>query len=95
VTQAQAEPPVPQGLVDPTQVQTYVLRPGDTLQTLSIQFGMSVQDLKKLNNLRDADEVSVGQRLLHYKGSLTKPKADSKTTTPADAPQPAQTGAQR
>lgn len=70
VSQLQKYPPIPQGLVDPTTVETYTVKPGDSLDKLSQQFGMSVRDLKRLNQLRDEDKINEGQTLLYYKGTI-------------------------
>lgn len=66
----QAEPPKATNYVDPASVHTYVLAPGDTLETLSAQFGMTVTDLRRANSIADIDEVSVGQTIIHYKGTV-------------------------
>lgn len=41
---------------------TYTVRRGDTLYSISKRFGMSVKDLKRQNNLR-GDVIEIGQRL--------------------------------
>lgn len=69
-TKAQAEPPTPKGLVDPTAVRTYVIQEGDSMAALSAQFGMSVQDLKRLNGIRDADKITAGQTIMYYQGTI-------------------------
>lgn len=70
VSQLQQLPPSPFAFVDPSQVETYIIQPGDTLGGLSEQFGMSIKDLKKLNGFRDPDVIAAGQRIIHFKGSL-------------------------
>lgn len=50
----------------PTGVKQYRVIPGDTLNELSKRLGMSVQELKKLNGLRDPDVLSVGQTIIYY-----------------------------
>lgn len=50
----------------PTGVKQYQVVPGDTLLELSERFGMSVEELKKLNGLRDPDVLHVGQMIIYY-----------------------------
>uniref|UniRef100_UPI0040483299 LysM peptidoglycan-binding domain-containing protein n=1 Tax=Flavobacterium sp. TaxID=239 RepID=UPI0040483299 len=40
----------------------YTIQQGDTLYSLSKRFNLSVNDLKKLNNLSD-NTISIGQKL--------------------------------
>jgi hyaluronan synthase len=71
VSDLQQSPPLPMGRqIDPTAVNRYVVKPGDTLDALSQQFGMSTRDLKKLNTIRDADKISAGQNIIYYRGTL-------------------------
>ncbi len=53
---------VPQSapVIDPTRY--YVVQSGDTLYMISKKFGISVQDIKKMNNL-DSNEIHPGQKL--------------------------------
>lgn len=46
----------------PAKSQTYTVSKGDTLYSISRRFGISVEDLKKQNNLSD-NNISVGQKL--------------------------------
>jgi cellulose synthase/poly-beta-1,6-N-acetylglucosamine synthase-like glycosyltransferase len=69
-TKAQQNEPIPSSDVDPTSVETYIVQPGDTLQVLAESFGMNITDLKKLNNIQDSDKISVGQPIIHFKGSI-------------------------
>lgn len=46
----------------PAKSRTYVVAKGDTLYSISRRFGISVEDLKKKNNLSD-NNISVGQEL--------------------------------
>ena len=70
VSKAQQNPVLPASNIDPGSVLRYTIKPGDTLEVLSAQFGMSVSDLKKLNGFRDADKISVGQEIIYFKGSI-------------------------
>jgi LysM repeat protein len=70
VSKSQELPPVPITNVDPANVGTYIIRPGDTFEELSERFGMSVSDLKKLNGIRDARKISVGRTIVYYEGTI-------------------------
>lgn len=70
VSQLKRLPPSPHAYVDPGEVDSYAVQQGDTLGALSDRFGMSVKDLKKLNNLEDPDEITTGQKLIYFEGSL-------------------------
>jgi glycosyltransferase involved in cell wall biosynthesis len=66
----QQQPLAPTTLTTPEGVKTYIVQPGDTVQGLSEQFGMSISDLKKLNGIADPDVVSVGREIIYYNGTL-------------------------
>jgi beta-lactamase class A len=94
-------PPAAQGLVDSTAGQRYTVKTGDTLWDSSLATGASVESLIKLNDMPNADQLTVGQVLRlpptsaaqaasapiqHVAASTTaKPKA---TPTPKPAPAP-------
>ncbi|HEX5796855.1 MAG TPA: glycosyltransferase [Candidatus Saccharimonadales bacterium] len=63
------QPELPNGAVLPTEVKTYVIRPGDTINSLSAKFGMSIPDIKRLNGISDPDKISAGQTILYYKNA--------------------------
>lgn len=53
-------------------MQTYTVKKGDTLYGISNQFGVSVVDLKNLNNLKDSN-LKIGQALKISQNSGTNP----------------------
>ena len=53
-------------------MQTYTVKKGDTLYGISNQFGVSVVDLKNLNNLKD-NNLKIGQILKISQSSGTNP----------------------
>lgn len=66
-----ARGPTPTALPNaPTQVavvgetQTYIVRAGDTLAGIAAQFGVSVAELQRLNNIANPNLLNVGQRLI-------------------------------
>lgn len=44
--------------------ETYTVRPGDTLFTISQRFGVSIQAIVDANNLANPDRLSIGQTLI-------------------------------
>lgn len=42
----------------------YLVQAGDTLGTIAIEFGVSVDDLARVNNISDLDHIEVGQQLI-------------------------------
>jgi hyaluronan synthase len=69
-SQSQKDTVIPASYIDPQAVNTYIVQQGDTLQTLSAKFEMSIPDLKRLNGILDADEITVGQSIIYYKGTI-------------------------
>jgi beta-lactamase class A len=64
----------------------YIIRPGDTLSSISIANGITLAAIKELNQLEDPDRLRVGQRILLPQGSLASanpPAATAKPTTAA------------
>lgn len=55
-------------------MQTYTVKKGDTLYGISNQFGVSVVDLKNLNNLKD-NNLKIGQVLKISQNSGTNPNS--------------------
>ncbi|WP_413488262.1 LysM peptidoglycan-binding domain-containing protein [Carnobacterium divergens] len=66
--------------------QTYVVKSGDTLWGIANQFGLTVANLKAMNNL-SSDTIFVGQQLKVKGGSTTTPAPDP-TPTPDPTPDP-------
>lgn len=60
-------------------MQTYTVKKGDTLYGISNQFGVSVVDLKNLNNLKD-NNLKIGQVLKISQNSGTNPDSTIKYT---------------
>lgn len=65
------------------QAQTeYIIKSGDTLSGIGKQFGMSVKELKTLNNLK-SDLIYAGQKLLVNKdGAVIAPAEPAKSPAP-------------
>jgi LysM repeat protein len=50
-------------LVEPKEVyETYIVQQGDTLYSLSRKFGVTVEELKSMNNLKN-NTINIGQPL--------------------------------
>ncbi|MCM3664706.1 LysM peptidoglycan-binding domain-containing protein [Mesobacillus subterraneus] len=65
----------------------YIIKSGDTLSGIGKQFGMTVQELKKLNNLK-SDMIFVGQKLLVSMKGETAPSSPAPVQPPAKQPVP-------
>ena len=67
--QPEAVQPPPE---DPTAVppavmeggQVYTVRSGDTLYSISREFGVTIDDIARANNMADADVLDIGQQLI-------------------------------
>lgn len=53
----------------PGSATTYTVRRGDTLGSIAEKFGTTIQELARLNDLADADNIIVGQHLKIPSGS--------------------------
>ena len=63
----QATPPGPIEMVDQSEIGTYVVKAGDTPQSVVAKLGTDRNTLKRINNIRDLDRISVGQELHYFK----------------------------
>ncbi len=63
----QATPPGPVEMVDQSDIGTYVVKAGDTPQSVVAKLGTDRNTLKRINNIRDLDRISVGQELHYFK----------------------------
>ena len=63
----QAAPPGPTEMVDQSEIGTYVVKAGDTPQSIVAKLGTDRETLKRINNIRDLDRISVGQELHYFK----------------------------
>jgi LysM repeat protein len=63
----QAAPPAPVDPVEQSEIGTYVVKAGDTPQSVVAKLGTDRNTLKRINNIRDLDRISVGQELHYFK----------------------------
>ena len=63
----QAAPPAPLDPVNQNEIGTYVVKAGDTPQSVVEKLGTDRNTLKRINNIRDLDRISVGQELHYFK----------------------------
>jgi LysM repeat protein len=65
----------------------YTVKSGDCLSKIAVQYGMTVKQLKSLNNLT-SDMIYVGQKLKVYGNTTTaaKPKTQTPSTQPKSQP---------
>ena len=77
----------------PASVQpggTYVVKPGDTLYQIARAHNLEIDEIKRWNNISDANQLSVGQ-VLKLSGSAAGASTPSATpTTPATPAAPAE-----
>jgi len=63
----QAKPPGPTEMVEQSEIGTYVVKAGDTPQSIVEKLATDRETLKRINNIRDLDRISVGQELHYFK----------------------------
>ncbi len=49
--------------VSATRVTTYIVREGDSLLKIAVQFDLTLAELQAANEIQDANSIYVGQRL--------------------------------
>lgn len=69
------------------QQQTITVRKGDTLYSLGKKYGVSVDELMKMNKLQ-GNSLSIGQKLVVKKTASTPTKPKPKPVPEAEAPKP-------
>ena len=93
-------PPPPPASPPPTtgESRLHVVRPGDTLFRISVQFGVSVAAIAQANNITNVNLIYVGQQLLipggpPGGGEVTPPPPPPAASPPAPPAPPPVTGA--
>lgn len=81
--------PAPPGASTIYTPTVYILEEGDTLRYVAAKFGVSVDDLVRVNNLTDPDLLLIGQQIVIT--GTAAPAAPSQSSAPA-IPAPASTG---
>lgn len=68
--------------------QTYTIQNGDSLSKIAAKTGVTAREIAELNNIKDANKIKVGQKLVlpSYASSAATPAAETK---PAAKPEPA------
>ena len=71
----------------PSEAKTYTVQAGDSLSKIAVRCGVSARELAELNNLKDANKVRIGQKLvlpdyakaqLSMTSAMSRPKSKSK-----------------
>ena len=97
VTRPSLPPPRPQeravirpAAPRPVDTTTYVVAKGDSLSVIASRFGVSASDISALNNIKNANMIRVGQKiLLPGKVDISKPREVKHSAAPAaSAPAP-------
>jgi len=61
--------PTPTGTsTRPSGTTIYIVQPNDTLYSIAKRYNVTVDELKRLNNIADAESLVVGQELIIYSG---------------------------
>jgi len=53
----------PRPVAPPTETTTYTVAPGDVLSVIASRYGVTVQEIMRINNISNPDMIRVGQRL--------------------------------
>ncbi|GEM_PF-401880 len=71
----------------PGESQTYTVQAGDTLFTIAREFGVTVADIVRVNNLTNPDQLSIGQILIiPGEDDIATPITPLPTVTPRRTP---------
>ncbi len=65
----------------------YVVRPGDTLSKLASQYGTTVTELSRLNNISDPTKLKVGQILVISSDGTVRKRAEPQKSVTLPTPQ--------
>ena len=74
---------VPTGDVAQLMVSSHIVQPGETLQSISALYGMSIDALVALNNMIDPNALAVGQ-VLNVNRSISDAEVSTPTAQPTD-----------
>ncbi len=80
-------PPSPPPTAPPQNQETYIVRAGDTLAQIAAQFGVSLPELMRANNLTNPNLISVGQRLIIPSPAPAQPAPAGVALTPQNVKQ--------
>ncbi len=69
------QPPAPPKPAAAAQPSVYVVQNGDSLSKIAAKHGCKTSELKELNNIKDANKILVGQKLMIPDGSAKAPAA--------------------
>ena len=66
---------------------TYKIKAGDNLSSIALQFGITVEDIVKANNIEDPNEIYEGQELIiPPRQNSGAPSAPGPTPSPTNVP---------
>ena len=83
--------PIERPVIKPLpKVQTYTIKPGDTLGKVAKQFNTTVAELARLNNIQNVNLVRVNQ-VIKLPTVVEPPKPVEKVEAPKEAPKPVKT----
>jgi len=82
----QVVPDEPVVVTPPSETTAYVVQKGDALSVIARRYGVSLQEVMRLNNISNPDMIRVGQKLvLPGKVDLEAPRPVTRRTTSVDA----------
>jgi LysM repeat protein len=70
----------------------YVVRRGDTLSLIAARYGMTVQEITALNNIRNSNHICEGQRLKLAKGATSTKPLEGMGASPSSSTAPSISG---
>ncbi len=65
----------------PQPVTIHVVQAGETLSSIALLYGTSVEALREANNLGDLEDIEVGQRLLIFRGGFASALREGRSVT--------------
>lgn len=71
-----------------TAVMSYVVKAGDTLTGIAKQFKTTVNDLVKLNKIKNPDLIRIGQKIMYGMAATAPKKAETVYKAPVTIPKP-------
>ena len=68
-------------IVEPSASSTYTVGKGDSLSLIAYRYGVSSREIAELNNIKNQNQIRVGQKLLLPNYARTEPLASPKKST--------------
>ena len=72
----------------PSEAKTYTVQTGDSLSKIAVRCGVSARELAEVNNIKDANKVRIGQKLVLPDYAKAQPSMTSVTSKPKSKSKP-------